>query len=156
MLLGEFIENGQNPSFPSFFTPTYKTVWYKNEATCISGKLDQGASEYRSWRCVIMSPSRNNYCPECGTSQDQYLSVESTAKMFDLSVAGIRSLIKRREIPFYKLGSRIRISYREFESQLIRYPSIREVGLESDMGPPKGDNNGSNTAYQAPNLQEAT
>ena len=74
-----------------------------------------------------MATIKNKYCPECGANQDRYLSVESAAEVFDLSVGAVRALIKRREVPFYKIGSRVRISFREFASQLVRYPSLREI-----------------------------
>ncbi|MCH7521097.1 MAG: helix-turn-helix domain-containing protein [Candidatus Marinimicrobia bacterium] len=58
--------------------------------------------------------------------------MESAAEIFDLSVGAVRALIKRREVPFYKIGSRVRISFREFESQLVRYPSIHEINVDAN------------------------
>ena len=63
------------------------------------------------------------FCANCGSIQERYMSVETAAAMFDLTKNAVRGLIRRREIHFVKLGSRVRILYTEMASQLKHYPS---------------------------------
>ncbi len=56
--------------------------------------------------------------------------MKSAAITFDHTEDAIRAMIKRRDIPFYKRGSRIYIKYREFEDLLIRYPSESEIIMD--------------------------
>ncbi|MBA7612678.1 hypothetical protein ES703_19915 [subsurface metagenome] len=51
----------------------------------------------------------------------------------DMSEEAVRGMIKRREIPFIKLGRRVRIAYADLQAQLVRYPAKHEVSLASDM-----------------------
>ncbi|MFC1483518.1 helix-turn-helix domain-containing protein [Candidatus Neomarinimicrobiota bacterium] len=61
--------------------------------------------------------------------REKYMSIKSAAKLFDMSEEGIRGMIKRREIPFYKMGRRVRILYKDVEECLERYPSKDEVSI---------------------------
>ncbi len=79
-----------------------------------------------------MASTPPKYCPECGANSERYLSVKSAAVIFDHSEEAIRGMIKRREIPFYKRNSRVFVTYREFESLLVRYPSISEINAGGD------------------------
>lgn len=62
---------------------------------------------------------------------DRFLSVPSAAKILDLSEQAIRGMIKRREIKFYKVGSRVRIAYSDLKKILITHPAKSEVSLDS-------------------------
>lgn len=59
----------------------------------------------------------------------KYLTIKSAAVQFDLSEEAVRGIIRRREVPFYKLGTRVRLNSKEFEERMIKYPSIDEVSL---------------------------
>ena len=72
------------------------------------------------------------YCPYCGRCQDRYLSPKTAAKILDMSEEAVRSMIKRREIPFLKLGTRVRIAYVDLQALLVRYPAKHEVSLAMD------------------------
>lgn len=58
---------------------------------------------------------------------ERYLSVQTAAAVFDLTEEAVRGMIKRREIPFFKLGTRIRLRYDDLKSALVRYPSTNEL-----------------------------
>ena len=77
------------------------------------------------------APDRT-YCPHCGSCQDRYLSPATAAKVVDMSEEAVRGMIRRREIPFFKLGRRVRLSYADLQAQLVRYPAKHEVSLASD------------------------
>jgi len=49
-----------------------------------------------------------------------------------MSEEAVRGMIRRREIPFYKLGRRVRIAYADLQALLVRYPAKHEVSLASD------------------------
>lgn len=56
--------------------------------------------------------------------------METAGRIFDLSPEAVRGMIKRREIPFAKMGRRVRIAYADLQAQLVRYPSKVEVLLD--------------------------
>lgn len=70
-----------------------------------------------------------NYCSCCGMATERYLSVETAATLFDLTTAAVRGMVRRREIEFEKLGTRIRIAYSEMKRKMIRYPATDETSL---------------------------
>ena len=74
-----------------------------------------------------MKSNTKGYCAKCGSNKERYLSVSSAALTFGCSEEAICGMIKRREIPFYKIGRRIRLSYTELKQQLVRYPSLSEI-----------------------------
>ena len=51
------------------------------------------------------------------TSPAEYLSIKLVARLLDLSEEAVRSMIKRREVSFYKLGSRIGLKAKDFEKK---------------------------------------
>ena len=59
----------------------------------------------------------------------EYLSIKSAARRFDLTDVAVRSMIKRREVSYYKLGSRVRLEAKEFKRMLIKYPSVDEISI---------------------------
>ena len=73
---------------------------------------------------------RPAFCSSCGSALDRYLSIPTAAKIFDLTQDAVRSMIKRRDIPHFKLGKRVRLSYAELQRCLVRYPSKGEVALD--------------------------
>lgn len=80
-----------------------------------------------------MAAVQHKYCPECGGTHERYMSIATAAQVFDLTDDAIRSMIKRRELPFYKIGKRVRLSYSEIRSLLIRHPSADEMGLQLEV-----------------------
>lgn len=77
-----------------------------------------------------MESSNSKYCSNCGREYERFLTVETASMIFDLSPNAIRGLIKRREIPFYKMGTRVRLSYHDITDCLVRYPALQEVKLD--------------------------
>ena len=63
---------------------------------------------------------------------ERYLSVETVATLFDLTTAAVRGMVRRREIEFEKLGTRIRIAYSVMKRKMIRYPATDETSLLAD------------------------
>ncbi len=49
-----------------------------------------------------------------------------------MSSEAIRGMIRRRELPFFKLGTRVRIAYADLQALMVRYPAIHEVSLATD------------------------
>lgn len=95
--------------------------------------------------CDVMSnghPSGDSetYCPYCGGHTERYLSVRTAAATFDLTEEAVRGMIKRREIPFFKLGSRVRLRVTDLNSALVRYPAADESDIfQNDLNlPPLG------------------
>lgn len=78
----------------------------------------------------MTSSTLRKFCPHCGGHQERYLGVDAAAEILDLTPEAVRSMIRRRELPFFKLGTRLRLAYSDLESQLVRYPSKGEVSLE--------------------------
>lgn len=72
-----------------------------------------------------------NYCTCCGMATERYLSVETAATLFDLTTAAVRGMVRRREIEFEKLGTRIRIAYSEMKRKMIRYPAKTDFNLRA-------------------------
>ena len=64
---------------------------------------------------------------------ERYLSLPIAAEMFGLTVSALRSMIKRREIPSHRLGTRRLVKYSELEALLVRYPSKYEVALVQEQ-----------------------
>ena len=82
------------------------------------------------WRASRqLSPARKNFCSECGSHKERYFRIETAAEIFDLTPEAIRSMIRRRELPFHKWNSRVRLAYSDLERQLVRHPSKQEVSL---------------------------
>ncbi len=77
------------------------------------------------------APART-FCPHCGNCQDRYLSPATAAKVLDMSEEAVRGMIRRREIPFFKLGRRVRIANADLQAMTVRYPAKHEVSLASD------------------------
>ena len=77
------------------------------------------------------SPART-FCPHCGGFQDRYLNIETVVKVFDMSPNAIRGMIRRREIRFFKLGTRVRIAYADLQALMVPYPAKHEASLASD------------------------
>ncbi len=77
-----------------------------------------------------MESGESKYCSNCGHVYERFLTVETASMIFDLSPNAIRGLIKRREIPFYKMGRRVRLSYQDITDCLVRYPALQEVKLD--------------------------
>ena len=46
-----------------------------------------------------------------------------------MSSEAIRGMIRRREITFHKLGTRVRIAYADLQAMMVRYPAKHEVSL---------------------------
>ena len=63
------------------------------------------------------------------TRPAEYLSIKSVARLFDLSEEAVRSMIRRREVSFYKLGSRVRLLPKDIENLLIKHPSVDEISI---------------------------
>ena len=76
--------------------------------------------------------SARTFCPHCGSCQDRYLSPATAAKVADMSEEAVRGMIRRREIPFFKLGRRVRLSYADLQAMMVLYPAKHEVSLASD------------------------
>ena len=72
----------------------------------------------------------NNHLDEIKqTRPPEYLSIKSAASRFDLTEQAVRSMVGRREVSFYKLGSRVRLDAKEFEKRLIKYPGVDDISL---------------------------
>lgn len=72
------------------------------------------------------------YCSECGGHTERYLSVQTAAVTFDLTEEAVRGMIKRREIPYFKLGSRVRLNYDDLNTALVRHPSTDELNVDQN------------------------
>ena len=78
----------------------------------------------------MMSHQNQKFCPNCGGCEERYLSPATAARIFDLTEQAVRSMIKRRDIPSYRLGTRRILKYSELETLLVRYPSKADMSLE--------------------------
>ncbi|MCH7575810.1 MAG: helix-turn-helix domain-containing protein [Candidatus Marinimicrobia bacterium] len=76
---------------------------------------------------------RAKYCPCCGDYQERYLTVDSAAKIYDISSAGIRGMLRRREITYYKIGTRTRIAKSDLDNLLVKHSSVREIVPQLDV-----------------------
>ena len=61
--------------------------------------------------------------------KERYLSINSTAKLLDMTPNAVRGLIRRREVGFKKIQSRVRIPLSEIKKIMIHYPSKSEFSL---------------------------
>ena len=69
---------------------------------------------------------RKRFCP-CGRSlTKQYYSPESVARMLDCSIEKVRSMIKKREIGYKKIGRLIRIPSNEIDKTGQFFPKLFE------------------------------
>ena len=84
------------------------------------------------------------YCQYCGAAQERDLGVDTAASLFDLTPGAVRAMLKRRELTFYKLGSRTRIAYSEMVGLLEEHPSAQKTfeHLTSSKQISKLDTNG--------------
>ena len=74
-----------------------------------------------------------NHCPFIRDYQEGYLNIPTAAEKYGLTEGALRSLIKRREVPSYKWGTRRLVKYSELEALLVRYPSKYEVALVQEQ-----------------------
>ena len=77
--------------------------------------------------------TNDKYCPFISDYQEGYLNLPTAAEKFGLTVGALRSLIKRREVPSYRWGTRRLVKYSELEALLVRYPSKYEVALVQEQ-----------------------
>jgi len=63
------------------------------------------------------------YCEFCGAPLEKYFSVETCAKLCDLSVEFFRKRIRKKEIGFVKIGGAVRIPANELIKIIKQYPN---------------------------------
>lgn len=61
----------------------------------------------------------------------QYLSPKTVAFVLDTTEKSVRSILRNRDIPYYKAGRRVRILLDDLEKYLIRHPSMDEMVRET-------------------------
>ena len=74
----------------------------------------------------MSNPSQIKFCPNCGSSLDTFLSVESASKLLDCSQEFVRSRILNRTISFVKVGRMVRIPISEIQKLIEEFPSFDE------------------------------
>jgi len=62
----------------------------------------------------------NSYCKFCGVPVEKYYSVETCAKLCDLSIEFFRKRIRKKEIGYVKIGGAVRIPASEL-MKIIQY-----------------------------------
>jgi len=67
------------------------------------------------------------FCNQCGSPLEKYLSVSSASELIDCSEQFFRNLIRDRKICFVKFGRMVRIPFSEIEKLKIEYQSVSEI-----------------------------
>ena len=69
---------------------------------------------------------RPKHCEYCGTPLEKYFSVDTCAKLCDLSGEFFRKRIRMRDIGFVKIGGAVRIPASELWDLIKHVPSDQE------------------------------
>ena len=63
------------------------------------------------------------FCEFCGAPVEKYFSVETCARLCDLSIEFFRKRIRKKEIGFVKIGGAVRIPASELIKIIRQYPN---------------------------------
>lgn len=53
-----------------------------------------------------------------------YLTVKEAAEYLGLTESALRTMVARRQVPFHKLGRRLRFDIHDLDALLVYYPSV--------------------------------
>jgi len=67
------------------------------------------------------------FCETCGSPLEQYLSIETAAKLIDCSEQFFRNLIRDRKIRYVKFGRSVRLPVSAIEELKIQIPTIDKI-----------------------------
>jgi len=76
---------------------------------------------------MIPKKHKLKYCEYCGSYLERYYSVNSAAKICDLSAQFFRNLIRDRKIKYVNFGRSVRIPTSAIKDLMIETPSIDEM-----------------------------
>ena len=74
----------------------------------------------------MASRQKEKFCPYCGNHLQKYFSVETCAKLCDMSAEFFRKKIRQREIGFVKIGKSVRIPSTELKKIIEEYPRLED------------------------------